>query len=312
MGDKPNDYEDDFDEDSNTHTSEETTDNSESSLHIPIQNAKLQNMKTEIKQELTKEFQTQIQTEVQSATAPLGNVTGYVTIGAIALSVISILVLLVIRSVLISKITRLTTIVNAQKENIGKLTDELTVIKSDIRTLKNSSEFSRYGVENTPPRYDLGNSQPIQTMQAPPVQAPSAPSMQDKLNDFTKEFNLLSGFSGYELRKHREEFCNKYQIKGFSCKNFNERMNNPNLEPKFESSSNPVNCDYWAYEISSDKLAVVPNVKNYNENYHIPRAMVVVFNSNFAGGNYSNISVKNPAIFNGMWNLSEKGELVLS
>ena len=313
MAYKPNESEDVFEEYSAPQRETDSDNNSESSVNISIQDTKLQNIKTEIKQDLTKEFQTQIQTEVQAATAPLGNITGYVTSGAIALSVISILVLIVIRNEVISAIKKLKLTVNSQKETIEKLTNELNVAKSEIRTLKNSSEISmpRYVSENLSSVHELENSPQSQKIQAPP-QFTTSPSLNDKLKEFMEKFNALADFRGSERIKLREEFFNKYQIKGFSCQNYNELMNNPNLEPKFETLSNPINCDYWAYEISSDKFAVVPNVKNYNENYHIARAMGIVFNSNFVEGNYSNIRVKNPEIFSSMWHLSEKGELVLS
>lgn len=293
-------------EDYNDYSGENSAEENVSNLSIPIQDTKAQTLKAEIKQDVTKEIQTQIKTEIQAATSPLGSVTGYFSIGAITLSVVSILLLIVMRNALVSKINKLTTISNSQKEAISKLNSELMAAKNEIRTLKRSSEtsMSRYEVENFPP--------PPKMQTPPPVQVQAQPSLHDKLKDFIEDFNALADFKGVEYRKRREEFFAKYQIKGFTCQNFNERMNNPNLEPVFESLPNPINCDYWAYEISSDKFAVVPNIKDYNENCHIPRAMIEVFNSNFAGGIYANIRVLNPAIFNGMWHLDEKGELVLS
>ena len=264
-------------------------------------------LKTKIAQDLQGDIQTQVQTQIQAANQPFGSNTGYVVVGALAVSVISILLLIVIKSALQSQMNKLTSHSKSQKEEIEKLTDELKAAKNEIRTLK--SRLENFEVK---PNYET----PAPVYSAPPPERVQTPapvySEKESFQDFVNECNSLASIRGPEQRKRREEIFAKYQVKGFNCKNFNERMNNPNLEPEFETSQSPANCEYWAYEVSSDKFAVVPNVKNYNGNYHGARAMGYVFNSNFRDGNYASVRVVKPAIFSGMWRLDEKGELVLN
>ena len=283
--------------------SDESSNLVETAQNIPLQIPQIQNIKDEIKKDLQAEMQTQIQT----ANSSLDNVTGYLAIGALAISVISILLLIIIKSSLQSRMNKLTTLFNMQRDELSKVTDELKVTKNEINRLKNhieNLEMKLSKVEEIPER------QP-QSYVSPPIQLKKTPP-EDKFKDFISDFNALKGVRGSEQIKLREEFLSKYKIKGFNCKNFNERMNNPSLEPEFETSQSPASCEYWAYEDSNETFVVLPNVKSYNENYHVARAMSFVFDSNFENGNYSNIRVIKPAIFRSNLQLFEKGELVLS
>ena len=275
-----------------------------SAQNIPLQISQIQSLKGELK----KDLQTEIQAQIQTATAPLGNVTGYLTIGASVISVISILLLIIIKSTLQSKMNRIMTLFNSQRDELGKVTDELKAAKNEIKTLKNRLETVELKAADVIKTAEIRQQNYI----APPVQIPKKTSPEDKFKDFVSDFNALAGIRGNDQRKRRDDFLVKYKVKGFNCKNYNERMNNPSLEPEFETSTNAANCEYWAYEFSSNRFAVLPNVKSYNENYHVARAMGFVFNSNFEEGNYSNISIVNPAVFDGTLQLVEKGELVLS
>ncbi len=133
-------------------------------------------------------------------------------------------------------------------------------------------------------------------------------------NQFLKEYNLLLEKTGYEAKTARDAFIEKYKVRGFTCANFNERINQPTLAPVFESYDKVQHSDYWAIPISGNKFKVVPNVKNYNENYHTARAMGEVFNSNFYSGNYAKIQVEDAAEFiksGDNWSLCKAGKIYL-
>ena len=134
-------------------------------------------------------------------------------------------------------------------------------------------------------------------------------------NQFLKEYNLLLEKTGYEAKTARDAFIEKYKVRGFKCANVDERINQPSLKAIFENAETVQRGDYWAIPISGNKFKVVPNVKNYTENYHTTRAMGEVFNSNFYSGNYAKIQVEDAAEFinsGNSWTLCKAGKIYLS
>ena len=131
--------------------------------------------------------------------------------------------------------------------------------------------------------------------------------------DFLRDYNIWqSKTDGFEKNNARKDFIAKYKVRYFNCVNFNERMNQPKLPPIFEESS--ASGDYWAIQTAGNIFKVVPNVKSYNDNYHVARAMCEVFDSNFDAGNYSNIQLERAAEFTNSgknWTLIRKGKLIL-
>ena len=131
--------------------------------------------------------------------------------------------------------------------------------------------------------------------------------------DFLRDYNIWqSKTDGFEKNNARKDFIAKYKVKYFNCVNFNERMNQPKLPPIFEESS--ASGEYWAIQTAENIFKVVPNVKSYNDNYHVARAMCEVFDSNFDAGNYSNIQLERAAEFTNSgknWTLIRKGKLIL-
>lgn len=131
--------------------------------------------------------------------------------------------------------------------------------------------------------------------------------------DFLRDYNIWqSKTDGFEKINARKDFIAKYKVRYFNCVNYNERMNQPKLPPIFEESS--ASGDYWAIQTAGNIFKVVPNVKSYNDNYHVARAMCEVFDSNFNSGNYSNIQLERAAEFTNSgqnWTLIRKGKLIL-
>ena len=135
---------------------------------------------------------------------------------------------------------------------------------------------------------------------------------EEKFKDFVKEFNAIANQGGYDAKKARDEFVQKYRVRAFNCTNFEARMNDPIPPPEFGEAANG---EYWAIPFSDNSFFVFPNVKSYSDNHHTARAMGEVFKSNFVpGGTYSKIIVERPAVFEcagNIWNLKRQGNLRL-
>ena len=279
----------------------------------PVTQQEFQTKTTELQSRIS-----MIDTKIDTETAPFGSNTGYVAVSGIVLSLLVLIVLLLIRNSLLDRINNLTKDFKELKEKNSRLANldkDIATLSGENYELRKRVESLENQIKNTPtvetrPPVNFQKAAPLTA--SPYAAAPPPPTLLDKCKDFIADFNALNNFAPNEKRVKRNEFFNKYQIRAFNCKNYNDRMNNPALKPEFEIVAQAINGEYWAYEVESNTFAVVPNVKNYNDNYHVARAMCEVFDSNFSGGNYANIRVVKPAIFKGMWRLSEKGELVLS
>lgn len=167
--------------------------------------------------------------------------------------------------------------------------------------------------ENTPPR----SQQNIFNSSDTPKE--NSEEKFNRLNfdeSFVEEFNRLSGLSGKDFTDARKNFLKENQVVAFSCDNVSKRMNNPNQSPVFVEVSPVQRGDFWAILIQENTFAVLPNPQNsYNDNLHMERAMVKVFDSNFKPNNtYDKIQVERPALFEKIgntWTLREKGYLIL-
>lgn len=144
----------------------------------------------------------------------------------------------------------------------------------------------------------------------------NAPKVTDSVGKkFVNDFNALSKLSGYSARQARAKFLRGYKIIAFNCANVEERMNRPNLLPRFAESDSVASGDFWACEVEDDIFAVVPNLKTYTENHHAERAFGQVFESNYDSGSYSKILVERAAIFelnNAKWKLKQPGKIILN
>ena len=132
---------------------------------------------------------------------------------------------------------------------------------------------------------------------------------------FVADFNALSKLSGFSSRQARAKFLSRHKVRGFTCANVTERMNNPALEPKFTETSAAANGDFWASAVDGNTFAVVPNLKTYTENHHAERAFGLIFESNFDGETYSRVRVDSAAIFELVgddWRLQRRGKIFLS
>lgn len=169
--------------------------------------------------------------------------------------------------------------------------------------------------------FDLGRSSNQDTW-AQQTQRISTNNQRDQQAPTSNDSGLVANFNrladkkaGYELNQARKEFVSKYNVRAFSCVNYEERMNEPIPPPKFSDSESAFSGEYWAVPLTPTQFAVFPNVKTYTNNVHATRAMGEVFKSNFATGRtYSEIIVNVPAIFDYLgtsWHLKRQGVLQL-
>lgn len=205
----------------------------------------------------------------------------------------------------------------SQRDAVGDLFDKVSKLEKKIEKMHdfNASASAERNSVNRPSlqKESSGSSYGDLLSSTQTADRLSRPlTAEDKCSDFVNDFNALSVKSGFELNEAKKEFMRKYNVRAFTCINFQERMNEPIPPPTFGSPSSGQTADLWAYEFDAGLFAVVPNVKTYTENHHSARAMGEIFRSNFAKGTYSKIRVEKPAVFKGMWNFEKQGELVLS
>jgi len=254
-------------------------------------------------------FQNDIQqqiTEVKGDTELFGINTGNILIGSLVLNVILLLLVIVIRLGSLKADDALRQKINKQRDTLESLSDDVRSLK---RELSRKNDFPVVNIAPAPRNVEIPG---IAAFPSSEKMMPPPPEPDDKYKNFIEDFNGLSNQKGFAAKDEAEKFVRKYNIRAFSCTNVADRMNDPIPPPVFAEA--PVNnADFWAYEFEAGVYAVVPRIKNYTTNYHSDRAVGEVFSSNFNKGNtYSKIFVKKPAIFKGMWNLQQKGELELS
>lgn len=153
--------------------------------------------------------------------------------------------------------------------------------------------------------------------QAPaPPQRTTAKAAPGNVRDFVTRYNALPSGGGIADRDARKTFLQEFSIQGFSCANYEERMSNPKVAPRYEEAE-VMRADYWAKQVQSDLYAVVPSAKlTYDSAHHAAGGMMEAFDSNFETGHtYRQIRVEEPAYFlkrDGRWSVRKKGRLRLS
>lgn len=153
--------------------------------------------------------------------------------------------------------------------------------------------------------------------QAPaPPQRTTAKAAPGNIRDFVTRYNALPSGGGIADRDARKTFLQDFSIQGFSCANYEERMSNPKVAPRYEEAE-VMRADYWAMHVQDGLYAVAPNAKlTYDSAHHAAGGMMEAFDSNFAPGHtYRQIWVETPAYFlkcGGRWRVGKKGLLRLS
>ena len=126
--------------------------------------------------------------------------------------------------------------------------------------------------------------------------------------------------SGYEAKQARKNFEQDFQIKNFTCDNYEKRISELSAireaysEPTFKDSG--ANGMYWATQVKDNIYAVVPRFNiSYENQLHEMAGMKEAFISNYNGGAYKRIRVIKPALFSylgGSWKLEKQGKIELS
>lgn len=254
------------------------------------------------------DFQNKTSQQLEDKTSLFGMNTGDILAGSI---VFELLLIVIIFLCFRSNQKELSKRLKKQAEKIDDLTRNIEQLERNAERAKNIAPLVN---QPAPPPFvvkEIPKFNAPRPIERVPESRPLTP--EDKYKDFVRDFNTLAGQTGFDLKQSRNDFTQKYNIRTFSCVNFEARMNEPVPSPVFDSANSLSNPDYWAYEFTPGIFAVVPNVKTYSDNHHSARAMGEVFSSNFTPGRtYNKIHVNKPAIFNGMWNLEKQGELKLS
>ena len=165
-------------------------------------------------------------------------------------------------------------------------------------------------------RWQKQQPAPWQPLASAPMQSTAATAEPGSVKDFVARYNALPSEGGIADRDARKTFLQDFSIQGFSCANYEERMSNPKVAPRYEEAE-VMRADYWAKQVQSDLYAVVPSAKlTYDSAHHAAGGMMEAFDSNFAPGHtYRQIRVETPAYFlkcGGRWRVRKKGRLRLS
>ena len=225
---------------------------------------------------------------------------------------------------------------NTQKEDlearISTLENELTSLKNEfnarISTLENNlnalslQEARNSAVENKLQAVNSNSKIPeeIKTSYiAPPLynakknlDLQESPKIINILTAFNKMMNEVSKKNNYDGMDIRREFAEKYKVIAFKCINAEARASHSENPPVFKE------CDLfdgtlWGIPLNDGTLAVFPNLSSYESAFHFKGGMKELFNSNYAGGNYRKIDVKQPAVLTrDLKIINQKGKLELS
>lgn len=183
-----------------------------------------------------------------------------------------------------------------QKQNARIDQQEAALSDLEKRLEQAEARIAQQGrqVEATRPAVQMAAPMP-QTAPA----APAVPSWETRARKFAAAYNqfLQTKVTGMGARNLKERFLQEYQIVGFSCVNYEDRMSNPDIQPLFQINENQKEAHYWACPLGGNLYAVVPNSREYEMQKHTTVGYGKVFHSNYAGGVYHSITVIQPAIF---------------
>ena len=183
-----------------------------------------------------------------------------------------------------------------QKQNARIDQQEAALSDLEKRLEQAEARIAQQGrqVEATRPAVQMAAPMP-QTAPA----APAVPSWETRARKFAEAYNqfLQTKVTGMGARNLKERFLQEYQIVGFSCVNYEDRMSNPDIQPLFQINENQKEAHYWACPLGGNLYAVVPNSREYEMQKHTTVGYGKVFRSNYAGGVYHSITVIQPAIF---------------
>lgn len=271
--------------------------------------------RTEITQQVA-----DLQTFTEENTSLFGSLLGNILLFSVVLEA----VLLILVFICLTKLSdfkerhnKLRQTCSAQEETIKKLSKKVESLTKEITSIKTAPPIVNR--DAAPRNIEVHSFTSVPTVQLEKPPSPPPPPIvtnqiapEEKFTDFVKAFNSLANQGGYDAKKARDEFVQKYRVRAFNCINFEARMNDPIPPPVFGEATNG---EYWAIPFADNSFFVFPNVKIYSDNHHTARAMGEVFKSNFAsGGTYSKITVEKPAVFEcagNVWTLKRQGKLGL-
>ena len=130
----------------------------------------------------------------------------------------------------------------------------------------------------------------------PKSQADPLKKLNEKCSEFAKEYNRIQSIQGLEAKTAKQDFQRKYGLCGFVCVNADERVNHPEIPPKFKVNESLVDASIWGFQFDAYYL-VAPKPQKYVGNDHNYGGMKELFKSNFQQGcTYSKIKLNKPAI----------------
>lgn len=109
----------------------------------------------------------------------------------------------------------------------------------------------------------------------------------------------------------RQKFIKDYRVIAFKCVNFEERVNRPEVPPRFMVCTIS-ESKLWGVSLSDGTLAVLPGLHEYESTAHYQSGLKELFKSEYISGSYRKIEVIKPAIIKRDYQIIKRGELSLS
>ncbi len=255
---------------------------------------------------------TNMQATVKKQSETIQNVvnkgqTTYMLLGAVGVvALVALIFALLAYFVKGSKTKKDTKTFSAVNPNAGAAAGsqaDIINLQQEVAALREELERMRRSAQS---RQDSGAAE-----QHAAVSQQNAPAWRE----FVEAYNALAQrkLTGFEARDARNDFGRRFGVRAFSCANFEQRMNRPDLPPVFADEPNIVNGEYWAMPHSGGTYVVVPCMKTYEARNHSEGGMKEAFRSNFENGRtYNVITVIEPAIFQEGWKILRPGKLQLS
>ncbi len=100
-----------------------------------------------------------------------------------------------------------------------------------------------------------------------------------------------------EKRKARTAFINTYSIQGYKCANFQARIHQPALEPKFTPAASLwEDANFWVANRAGYAIVVPRHPITYEERIHLYGGMKELFESDYSTGSFNKVRLKRVAV----------------
>lgn len=123
---------------------------------------------------------------------------------------------------------------------------------------------------------------------------------------------MMRETKGLSVINARQKFISDYKVTTFKCINSEERVNHPEVSPRFASCA-PSDSSLWGVALLDGTLVVLPGLREYESIAHNQGGLKEIFDTGgYKNGTYRKIEVIKAALMTRDFQLIEQGKLSLS